>query len=517
MSNIGDPHVLQKRTHESTTCELSAFVRVCAASRRAAMATLGELPIPQIKKLLRMCDIEAVHILAAKTKIELLELAASHGIVNVPDEWTLEMIRQEQARRQAIALAKLTVAGLAHEREMAEQAGVLAPSVVEVFGGDISPNATQRMPSKRGVARKRGTAGAKQSKAAAGHSGGGQHSAPAGSTSGSSPRQQRSASASPPRKNGRGSNKSGSRDGAATAAGAINDEPEIDFGGEVIVAHAADAPPAAGGHSPSASAKASKVSGTKASRQYLSLQRPPAAAATAAAVLHAAPDASFAFNAASASIAPAAPMPRVSATAQPVPTAPSPPTPLNPPHLRHPWQAEQEPSHEQRRPAVSQLASVASADEPRCSSTTAAQPTLAHDARAHRAQTSQVPAQTRTARQMDARPSDARPRLNSPPTGSRQPVRKEPRGNTSPEDERIIDDDAGERAELSSVIHAHALPSLAELRDALASGRNRPDVTPKNARKGVRSVRMGANVPDVNASADAQPITQLESAMFSSL
>ena len=52
------------------------------------MATLDELPIPEIKKILRGCEVNATDILAAKTKFELIELAKYNGITGPPDEWT---------------------------------------------------------------------------------------------------------------------------------------------------------------------------------------------------------------------------------------------------------------------------------------------------------------------------------------------------------------------------------------------------------------------------------------------
>ena len=94
---------------------------------------MADLPIPQIKNILRACNIEPVHILGAKTKPELVELAESLGIIMVPEEWTMDKIRQEQARRKEVARAKLTVAGLAqsvfsHRGAADEWRGVHAPT-----------------------------------------------------------------------------------------------------------------------------------------------------------------------------------------------------------------------------------------------------------------------------------------------------------------------------------------------------------------------------------------------------
>ena len=67
------------------------------------MATLEELKIPDIKKILRGCDIDATDILAAKTKFELIELAKFNGIFDVPDEWTIAKIKQQRAEERAKA------------------------------------------------------------------------------------------------------------------------------------------------------------------------------------------------------------------------------------------------------------------------------------------------------------------------------------------------------------------------------------------------------------------------------
>ena len=78
------------------------------------MATLEELKIPDIKKILRSCDIDPTDILAAKTRVELLELARHNGIVDVPDEWTIAKIKQQrQEARWRRMEAELDVAAAA--------------------------------------------------------------------------------------------------------------------------------------------------------------------------------------------------------------------------------------------------------------------------------------------------------------------------------------------------------------------------------------------------------------------
>jgi hypothetical protein len=65
------------------------------------MASLDSLKVPELKKILRGCDVDPTDILAAKTRMELLELARFNGITEVPDEWTIAKIKQQrQAERQ---------------------------------------------------------------------------------------------------------------------------------------------------------------------------------------------------------------------------------------------------------------------------------------------------------------------------------------------------------------------------------------------------------------------------------
>jgi hypothetical protein len=58
-----------------------------------AMASMEALTIVEIKRTLRGCSIPPQEILAARTKVELIELAQRHGIKGVPDEWTIEKIK----------------------------------------------------------------------------------------------------------------------------------------------------------------------------------------------------------------------------------------------------------------------------------------------------------------------------------------------------------------------------------------------------------------------------------------
>lgn len=99
--------------HGPTAARVRARARVIAV----AMATLEDLKIPEIKKILRGCDIDATDILAAKTRFELIELAHYNGIYDVPDEWTIAKIKQQrlEARAQASATANSIGGGEANE------------------------------------------------------------------------------------------------------------------------------------------------------------------------------------------------------------------------------------------------------------------------------------------------------------------------------------------------------------------------------------------------------------------
>ena len=90
------------------------------------MATLEDLRIPEIKKILRDVEVDATDILAAKTKFELLELAELHGIVSVPDEWTIKKIkeRRRQQRDKAIDSAN-SLAAKAENDASGQRQGLL--------------------------------------------------------------------------------------------------------------------------------------------------------------------------------------------------------------------------------------------------------------------------------------------------------------------------------------------------------------------------------------------------------
>jgi hypothetical protein len=70
-----------------------------SASRR----TIKSLKPPEIKRILRLYDVPPKRILEANTTDRLLSLAESNGIVDVPDEWTLDRLQAERKARQTEA------------------------------------------------------------------------------------------------------------------------------------------------------------------------------------------------------------------------------------------------------------------------------------------------------------------------------------------------------------------------------------------------------------------------------
>ena len=68
-------------------------------------SSLEDLKVPEIKKILRGCEVDPTDILAAKTRMELLELARFNGIVEVPDEWTIAKIKQQRMKAKEKAMA----------------------------------------------------------------------------------------------------------------------------------------------------------------------------------------------------------------------------------------------------------------------------------------------------------------------------------------------------------------------------------------------------------------------------
>jgi len=87
---------------------------------------LADLGIPEIKKILRGCEVDSTDILAAKTKIELIELAKHNGITGLPDEWTIAKIKQK--RQEAKDDRNKQVVGLSGAANVAEPVVVVSRS-----------------------------------------------------------------------------------------------------------------------------------------------------------------------------------------------------------------------------------------------------------------------------------------------------------------------------------------------------------------------------------------------------
>ena len=77
-----------------------------AASSSAPLITsshpLAPLKAQEIKRVLRLWEVDPKLILDASTKKELIELAELHGITGAPDEWTLQKKKDERTRLQKL-------------------------------------------------------------------------------------------------------------------------------------------------------------------------------------------------------------------------------------------------------------------------------------------------------------------------------------------------------------------------------------------------------------------------------
>ena len=91
------------------------------------MGSLEDLKLPEIKKILRSCEVDPTDILAAKTRYELLELARFNGITTIPDEWTIAKIKQQKQLAKTKAAAEDTLEGraeaAAQQAEAAKKSG----------------------------------------------------------------------------------------------------------------------------------------------------------------------------------------------------------------------------------------------------------------------------------------------------------------------------------------------------------------------------------------------------------
>jgi hypothetical protein len=63
---------------------------------------LAPLKAQEIKRVLRLWEVDPKLILDASTKKELIELAELHGITGAPDEWTLQRKKDERTRLQKL-------------------------------------------------------------------------------------------------------------------------------------------------------------------------------------------------------------------------------------------------------------------------------------------------------------------------------------------------------------------------------------------------------------------------------
>jgi len=77
---------------------------VVASSAKPAFesqSSLADLQAPQIKRILREWTVDPRLILNADTKMDLIELAEQQGITSAPEEWTLQMIKEDRARKES--------------------------------------------------------------------------------------------------------------------------------------------------------------------------------------------------------------------------------------------------------------------------------------------------------------------------------------------------------------------------------------------------------------------------------
>ena len=112
-----------------------------------AMAAIDTMPLHELKRTLRHCAVNPVQILGARTKEDLVELAKSHGIFKVPDEWTIEKIKAK------IKLADLSTTAPAAAPAAAAVAGVMEaaapPSLQQVVESEevaLPATSKQRAP-----------------------------------------------------------------------------------------------------------------------------------------------------------------------------------------------------------------------------------------------------------------------------------------------------------------------------------------------------------------------------------
>jgi hypothetical protein len=93
---------------------------------------LAPLKAQEIKRVLRLWEVDPKLILDASTKKELIELAELHGITGAPDEWTLQRKKDERTKLQKLP---------EHFRELRIRSGKVTGDTVPVSRPASSPDA----------------------------------------------------------------------------------------------------------------------------------------------------------------------------------------------------------------------------------------------------------------------------------------------------------------------------------------------------------------------------------------
>jgi hypothetical protein len=91
---------------------------------------LAPLKAQEIKRVLRLWEVDPKLILDASTKKELIELAELHGITGAPDEWTLQRKKDERTKLQKLP---------EHFRELRIRSGKVTGDTVPVSRPASSP------------------------------------------------------------------------------------------------------------------------------------------------------------------------------------------------------------------------------------------------------------------------------------------------------------------------------------------------------------------------------------------
>ena len=81
---------------------MASSTRPSSAASSSAPHPLAPLKAQEIKRVLRLWEVDPKLILDASTKKELIELAELHGITGAPDEWTLQRKKDERTKLQKL-------------------------------------------------------------------------------------------------------------------------------------------------------------------------------------------------------------------------------------------------------------------------------------------------------------------------------------------------------------------------------------------------------------------------------